>query len=416
MNYQEDYFLKSLSQYCRDGGIYMKVKASNILYFLMIFLSCGSYMISHSTIPKVYENSMIIIHLFDYISYVLGIWLIIKSKHPKRYIIYYAIVVLFLLISSILARDVIMLKGLIIVIASKDIEIKKIINNYLVVITLFTFIIGTLCLLNKIPDVTEIRSNTGNIRYSLGLSHPNRLGYILFLFSMTRLYNQYLKYGIRDIIFNTLMLAISVYISNSKSVAVLITIISIIELYFILFPKRNTLWIKELCKMILILAPLLSWLTTIMYNTNNAIYLAINEFFTGRLYLANTAYKKYGFSILGQKIDSVLALEASRAGTEVLAIDNFYTYITIHFGIIIIFIIITAFAMFVKKAISNTNNDILLLWFFLIIIYGMFENQIIDLRINFPVVILFCSLIKNSDKFYFESQDYVVKRKFSLRL
>ncbi len=393
----------------------MKVRTSNILYFFMIFLSCGSYMISHSTIPKVYDKSMIIIHLFDYISYILGIWLIIKSKHPKRYIIYYAIIAFFLLISSIFARDVILLKGLIIVIASKNIEIKKIIKNYLIVITLFTFLIAMLCLLNKIPDVTEVRWTTGNIRYSLGFSHPNRLGYILFLFSMARLYSQYSKYGIRDIIFNILMLTISVYISNSKSVAVLIAIVLTIELYFILFPKRNTLWIKELCKMILILAPLLSWFTTIIYNANNGVYLAINEFFTGRLYLANTAYKKYGFSILGQRIDSILALEASRAGMQVLAIDNFYTYITIHFGIIIIFIIIIAFAMFVKKAISNTNNDILLLWLFLIIIYGMFENQIIDLRINFPVVILFCALIKNSDKFYFESQDYTVKRRFSVR-
>ena len=101
----------------------MKVRTSNILYFFMIFLSCGSYMISHSTIPKVYDKSMIIIHLFDYISYILGIWLIIKSKHPKRYIIYYAIIAFLLLISSIFARDVILLKGLIIVIASKNIEL-----------------------------------------------------------------------------------------------------------------------------------------------------------------------------------------------------------------------------------------------------------------------------------------------------
>ena len=65
----------------------VKAKSSNILYFIMLFCACGSYMLAHSTIPNSYGSTIVIIHLFDYFSYFLGICIIVSERYPLKKLI-----------------------------------------------------------------------------------------------------------------------------------------------------------------------------------------------------------------------------------------------------------------------------------------------------------------------------------------
>ena len=114
-------------------------------------------------------------------------------------------------------------------------------------------------------------------------------------------------------------------------------------------------------------------------------------------------FKMYGFSLFGQSIKEVTSLEAMRANVQTYAIDNFYAYLAIHFGVVILIIVLWILFRLVKRSIVNSNDDILLAWVLLLIIYGIFENQIVDLRIAFPLVIIMSGILKSKDLFFRDS-------------
>lgn len=394
----------------------MKAKSSNILYFIMLFCACGSYMLAHSTIPNSYGSTIVIIHLFDYFSYFLGICIIVSERYPLKKLILCTCVGILILFSALFSKDIILLKGFIIILASLNIDTKTIIKNYLCIILFFTVCFAILSLTNRIEDIIEIRTISGNLRHSLGFSHPNRLGYVLFLVSLSNLYLHYQKYNILDVFFNGALVSFAILITNSKSVAIIICGIAILELYLIFFKAIPVSALKFTCKITLICAPLISLYMSLIYNEKNFYHMLLNELFTGRLYLAHNAYLKYGFSILGQKINSVMALEAVRSGNQILAIDNFYVYVAIHFGyVILILIMLSVFGVF-KKVIKNSKSEIFLFWIFFISIYGLFENQIIDLRINFPMLILYNIGLKKFMSYYRDSCSFTISNKRKLQL
>ena len=264
----------------------MKPKINNIIYFFMVFFACGSYMLSHSTIPVSFSNTIIVIHIFDYSSYLLGFYLIAKSKITSKKAIYYAAIALALMISALFAGDIILIKGFIIVLASTQLENTEVIKNYLTVITIFTLAIVGLCLTNMIEDVTEFRYVTGTLRRSFGFSHPNRFGYIIILYSLAIMYLHYKRYKIYDLAINLILIIFVLKILNNRTAAIMLVLITIFELYFKLFKKVDNAWMKKVAKIAIFIAPVFSLWITIAYNQANPIHIALNELITGRLYLS----------------------------------------------------------------------------------------------------------------------------------
>lgn len=374
----------------REKGIFKKT----IVYFAMVLFACGSYMLSHSTFPKTFEHIILLIHLFDYISYILAILLICMYTYEKREIIVIACISVVVFLSAFLCGDVILIKGLLIVLASKEIGINEILKSYLFTIIVFGGLIVGSCLLKVIPDVTEARTN-GLVRHSLGFSHPNRLGMVIMLLCLLNLFWRYNRYRICDLLLNVISLVCLARVANSKTALIVVALVLFFEFFCIVSKGKIAENIHMVCWGSIIFAPLFSLWFTVRYDGTNQIQRLLNELFTGRLYLSNRMYQLYGFPLAGQEVKTITALEATRKNTEVLALDNFYAYLGIQFGISILFLILVLLSCSAFKLSKNKMYG-LFAWVALIMIYGIMENQIIDLRINFTMVLIFKYLMSGS--------------------
>ncbi len=367
--------------------MHKEIFKKTIIYFLMTFCACGSYMLAHSTFPHVFDKTVFIVHVFDYSSYLLALLLICISTYEKRELIGIASIGVLILVSGIICGDVILVKGLLIVLASKEISTNSILKSYFSTIIFWSVLIIASQFLGIITDVTEERSG-GLLRHSLGFSHPNRLGLIIMLLCLLDLFWKYARYNMLDIILNVISIIFLAIVANSKTALIIVCGILLFEICYCLWPSLIEKIKDIVCWCGIIFAPIFSMLFTIMYDSESYYQNILNEIFTGRLYLANKMYELHGFSILGQSIETVTALEASKNKTEVLALDNFYAFLGIQFGVVILIVLITLLIIAAAKISRKIGQPAIVLWITLIMIYGIMENQIIDFRVNFTIVLV----------------------------
>lgn len=280
-----------------------------------------------------------------------------------------------------------------ILLASKDIEFKKIVEVSFSINLVMTIALLSFCLIGVVDDVTSIRYLGGNMItcHGMGFNHSSKLPtYFFFLF----LESYYLKRkNMKKIeLLFWLIGGRLIFAFCAERLRFYNLVIAIIMMLLFGFFKNRLKGAKRIIA--LVIYPALCVLTNVLgylYDPSNSILYAMNVMMSGRLYLEKYAFNHYGLSLFGQNINMGESTIIVNGVKEYFYIDSAYTYIFIVYGIIIGLAIMVTYTIGAYKA-CNRNDDFLLLWFICVAVDLLIGNQMLSVWMCPLLFVPFCRL------------------------
>lgn len=336
------------------------------LYTLIIFYyMCGKIVgiqpvrdIIFSIVPP----SLIILILFQ------------SKKYNLKSLLIIVLLVLLTFVTYIITDSNELFLTLLFIIASKNIELDKLIKYDLFIKMILTLMLFSLSGLGYTTD--EIKYRNGVTRYSWGFGHPNALGAFLFSMCVDLIYLKGNKLKIKDYVFILVSFFICTYVCNSRGAQLGIIIIVVLNLFYHKI-KDNKL-LKKMIPLIPTFCFILCLLFVIGYINNNELSKLVNTITSERIRMASEFYEYYGISLFGNRLEFLGMTDKSKYLT---ILDISYLNILIQYGIIVTFIICISFYNMLKKIIKNNKNEAIIC-ILAICMYGLMEIYIFMIAYN----------------------------------
>ena len=312
---------------------------------------------------------------------------IYRIKEIAWVVIIFAIVV----ISYFLSKDNIILKAIMLIIASKDINFKKFIKFDLVIKVIFCFIIIIFSQIGIAENYVILRAD-GTIRQSLGFSQPNALAAYWLSICCDYIYLAFNKNKIIKLFICTIITFIIGYITDSRTVIICVSLMIILLLY-------NNYLNNKIIKKIVIFLPYLLFALSLslayLYKSSDLIK-NIDRLLSKRIYYTEQYLQKYDINLFGQKIETVSTVQSRLLNISPQILDNSYIVLLLKFGIILLFC--SCLLLSLRLKLSYRERDKLLIIILIIfMIVGLFENWLIKINYN-PFILSFSSLIYRERK------------------
>lgn len=353
----------------------LKEKKIDIDYCMLIMLIIKTMLIYSRIITLPSKVELVI----ECVVYFCWFYSLLKFKLEKRKFLLLILVGMFCIYTGYLSNSFIIFSSYMIFCLSifkrKEDTIKVMyITIYIVVVLHIIFYI----LQFFYGRVDLIRDSTGRIRYSLGFTNPNIVGYYVLWAFLGCIYCNIKNEKRIVFAFGFTML---VYFFTKCNTLIIMSLIAIIGLKFIKMNKMKIL-LTKISRSIVVILTLFIIISTQLYGTNNVIGKKINKLFNQRIYYSYEAIKEYGFTILGQKYDADINLkrEESYMSTS-LILDVMYTNFLCRWGIIYLLILILL-SNYISKKSTDIEKFLVILW----AIFALSETVSVNFSICFPML------------------------------
>lgn len=304
------------------------------------------------------------------------------------------------IITTINMHDTYMLFTFLLLMCSKDVNIKYAIRKKMIVIgcLLFIHIFIYVCVYyydaSLVPTTT--RYGETNVRYGFYMLHPNSFAMYLLWTSLEWLYLHW-----EDLRWETLsaVYAINVmgyYFTDSRTAIIVLTFIYLI--LFILYKKLESQKMENLLRVI---AKYGFAICSFLYASSAFLYVrasgfllkiltGINYFLNGRLLLTAYIADVYGISLLGQNVAGYEKINWNSYWFDVIYLDSAYNALVFGYGILYTIVLSYLFYVTAKKAKIKE-----LIFIDSYIIYCIMENYGLNAANSFILLFLGAVLFKN---------------------
>ncbi len=283
---------------------------------------------------------------------------------------------------SIITHEFIALYVFLVIFASKNIDIKKIIKiSFCSITVLLSIHVIKYIIDGFISEIPIIYRNTGEPRYTFYMYHPNIVaGLILWLVSQYA----YLKYDNLKIRHSIAFLAIFIvtYLLTLSRTTLIASIALIVLLVFSKNIKLSKI-ITYFSKIIFIVAIVFTIGISYIYrwNKDSFILQKIETALSGRVSLLSIAIDEYGVSLFPRDLDLTKEVKWDFGGTAELYLDSIYSRSYIKYGLLYLIWLIYLFTNLNSK--NEKKNAIFIILFAII---GITERYIMYPVIGFPLL------------------------------
>lgn len=332
------------------------------------------------------------------ISLILLISKIVLTKEKFwKYILYFTLIYLAYICENNIGISYHMTFIVVTMIASRGIDIKKIIkyvfsfNCLLILVQMYCYVMfkmGYMDFLEIEKEVVLYRN--GLLRHTFFFFHPNTFSNYLFWTYMMFVYLNFDNKKKRKlIVLLAIFLAVFTYVFPSSRNAFIFFIISIPLLYLYNNKKvqKNKVFLS-LNELSFVLSLLVSFILLIFYDTNGMFGIItgwIDKLLSGRIWLGKSYLIEYGISLLGNFMTASRNFNAT--GVATVVIDNWYYYMLIRLGLIFT---LFNFIIFFKGAchFTKTKDYAKLYVLIIFILYNCIEIVGTIPQISFPYFFL----------------------------
>ncbi len=356
----------------------MKIKCRNI--FLVIFVLwyvnefiCGTTLKAVFGIPTGWIDSMV-----KYLT--LGLLLIqiaFGQTYKKKEFTWIGIISVPFIITAAVSGNYSLLSAWMFVIAAKDVDFDKIVK---VVYRILYVMIPLTIILRFAGVMEEFTKPRGEaVRYSLGFSHPNQLGIVLFQFVVCHCYLHRKKLKITDYLLIVAVILFIYIAPNSQSAYLSIFAFLILSIFCGECQKHSSKIADIYGKMILLFSFLLnatSILLSIMDIRRFPLLWKMDALISNRFVTSHNTLQIYGIKLWGQQVllyeeERIQAGMADGAGR--LYLDNSYMTLLIKYGVISYLIFSIAYLLLMDYF-RKKEQYFMVTILFMFAIYGVMEN------------------------------------------
>ncbi len=370
-----------------------KTKINIFLFYFAYLLMLFSALFSKVTIVSNYLD------ILNDISLVILIvnFFLQRNCYPRKTFVAMVAVFCLAVICSYFAGDRQILRLLLLIYASENIDFNKFMR-YTFKITVGMIAIVLICNFLGLTEENIVYREDGSIRSAMGFSHPNTFGYLILLTYFEYIYIHKDKFS-KKMLFVILPAIILInYFCDSRTSMIILILLSLFVLFRThtlekLFEQR---FIKTFITHSFIILTLLTFFCVYLYNSDNEIGLKINELLSGRIYWISNLMDQYGINLFGHNIRLIGQKQAALEGISPVYLDNGYFYILLKYGLCLFLVFALAYKKVIKYFYKNKDYVIILI-LFLLSIYCLMENIIFNVSFN-AFLLVFSVLIFRSKK------------------
>lgn len=356
----------------------MKIKCRNI--FLAIFVLwyvnefiCGTTLKAVFGIPTGWIDSMV-----KYLT--LGLLLIqiaFGQTYKKKEFTWIGIISVPFIITAAVSGNYSLLSAWMFVIAAKDVDFDKIVKAVYRILYVMIPLTIILRFAGVMEEFTKPRGEA--VRYSLGFSHPNQLGIVLFQFVVCHCYLHRKKLKITDYLLIVAVI-LFIYIAPNSQSAYLSIFAFLILSIFCGECQKHSLKIADIYgKVILLFAFLLNVVSIFLSVVDIRLFPLLwkmDALISNRFATSYNTFQIYGIKIWGQKVflyeeERIQAGMADGAGR--LYLDNSYMTLLIKYGVISYLIFSIAYLLLMDYF-RKKEQYFMVTVLFMFALYGVMEN------------------------------------------
>ena len=311
------------------------------------------------------------------------IYIIAQKKYSLKELMTFLVVGILLLIGYVVSGQAAYFKGFLLIIASKNIPYRKILNvcrkalTFVLGLGIFLFLIGI--------------SNSGISRRGasgLGFGHPNVTAQLIMIIILLRTSEKAGKLKPIHYIGIELGGLITFLLTDSKTSTIVILLIPLVMVFSEKIMSRT--WYSKVPKFLMtysqLLVILFTYLSARFLETSNMLK-TLDLFFTNRLFLNYYVLNKFGIKLFGQNVTL-----RDNSGTIYNNIHGWYNWSVtcdcsymvtlLVMGLIPTVIILIGYILLMKKAIKRHNYMIMSVAL-LLAIYSFCESQMLEVYSSF---------------------------------
>lgn len=310
----------------------------------------------------------------------LMIHIIFFQDYQIKELVIIALVSFPIIYATSLANYNTLLSTWIFVIASKNIDLKKITGiAYYVQLIMVIFVL--VLFFNGYVDESAIYRGT-ILRHSLGFTHPNQLGIRIFLIFICRCFHRKDRLNILDAIVTFIAAIVLNVVTNSQTSVYCMIILSIIICAYEL-ATRMRLNMNVWSNFFIVLAVASNFASVFLSITDvrrNSLFKSVDDYMSHRFSQCHRTIGFYGINLFGQDIK----LTVKKNITGVIYhfwLDNAYVALILRYGVIVFFIFSTLYIctlIYLKR----TQQFLLIAIMGLYAIYGIMENNFFSMAQN----------------------------------
>ena len=326
------------------------------------------------------------------------IYIIAQKKYSLKELMTFLVVGILLLIGYVVSGQAAYFKGFLLIIASKNIPYRKILNvcrkalTFVLGLGIFLFLIGI--------------SNSGISRRGasgLGFGHPNVTAQLIMIIIL--LWTSEKAGKLKPIHYIGIELGglITFLLTDSKTSTIVILLIPLVMVFSEKIMSRT--WYSKVPKFLMtysqLLVILFTYLSARFLETSNMLK-TLDLFFTNRLFLNYYVLNKFGIKLFGQNVtlrDNSGTIYNNIHGWYNWSVtcDSSYMVTLLVMGLIPTVIILIGYILLMKKAIKRHNYMIMSVAL-LLAIYSFCESQMLEVYSSFVYFYLIADIVLDDSK------------------
>lgn len=275
--------------------------------------------------------------------------------------------------------------------AAKNIEFRKILKYYIIVLVGGIIVTAIFALIHVIPAIVITRSNSSALRLALGSVYPSDLAARIFHLMVGYAVLKKFKLTLPEYL-SIIAITVTTYIVTDTKLDLILMILLIICLSFYKYIVILMSMIKPYIFNLLILGFIaINILLAYFYNPKISILNKLNSALTGRLDLANRGFNDYNVTLYGQYV-----YQNGWGGIHKKIIDYFYidsslVRILLMQGLIVYIILICLMLRDMKIFVKNKQFSLAIALFF-IIASSAIDQHLIEITFNFVFLASFANI------------------------
>lgn len=311
-------------------------------------------------------------------------FMLLSYRYTLKTFMWISSITIFLIINFYLTKNHTLLISFITIVSLKNIELDLILKSIFKALSIGLLVVIILSFIGIIDPGIIYRGEL--LRNSLGFTHPNTTGQIIFVIMSLFLYLYYDKLNALKLFLLIALSIVFLKVTDSRTAFYLLYI----EVAIILFYKltSNNKVINYIIYLITIWLPyfliLISFFSAKFFNKSSFLQ-SIDIVFSGRIKYSNLFLNKYGISYLGKEIVQVgFGQSRGNMGVEAMMLDSGYMRLIIEFGLLATLLFIVTYTYAIKN-IYNMRNIKMLIVIQIFLIYGLSESIILNSFTNFTL-------------------------------
>lgn len=361
-----------------------------INYFIYQFFLVFSESVISSNVPLLHTLTVNTIRLSFVIVILINAFKVLTGKFNVKEIIVCTLIGIFFFYAYLRFKDGMMLLNLLYVCSFKDIDYKVVFKIFFISTIFAVLLVGILSIATGLTNnIDTYRMGVARTRYSLGFNSRPTAPY--FLLSATMAIMIIIKQNVFKCALLLYLLNLAYFVLTLSRGSFLCLNIFFV-LYFIV-RKNNSIFNKVLLVgtgFAYIFMPILSYLISLYYDSENKIYSLLNDILSGRLYLTHNALVNRRIGLWGSTIIESLD-SPGRA-----FIDSAFVHCIVFKGIIVFAVLIIIHLIYIY-VLHRTKNYLIMLAVLIVAFMSTFDVGFAALQFS-PFIIPFLYLF-NKCKF-----------------